>query len=207
LLVEMLPVLARENSAASCLFIYRTPFEAVTYQLAKKLTGSGVSVFFVKYDRVYDMPKLIYQTNKKIEAAAPDIIHTHLSLAEFCLATLKTLGLKTPVVTTFHGYPETNNTQFDPASLSIKKKSLRLSMLRFVCRRLDGFIFISDFLLNFFIHNKIVNKNQRNYRVDNGCVFPDIIKPDEVIIDRNHTRIVLPGRLVERKGHVFAFEA
>jgi len=207
MLMELLQTQAKGEYPVACLLIYGNQFQEIAYQIAGKLADNGVEIHFVKYATLNNILGLAYHINKELKQIKPDIIHTHLRLAEFCLTVLKSVNLKTPVVNTVHGYRDLFKNKFVTASMSIRTMSVRQYLVKFIFRGLDGCIFISDFLLNFYLANKLVRGTEKTYRIDNACLAADINKPDDAKIDKNNVRLILSGRLIEMKGHIFAFEA
>lgn len=206
MLGEFLQNQAQFNKEIFCLIIYKKQFQNTASEFGEKLLTYKVSVFYQKYSKFKNVLILTFKINSFLYQIKPQVIHTHLRLADMCLALLKFLKLKTPVITTMHGYGDEVQNQI-AGGRSVKiNKTIRFYLVQFILKNLNAYVFISDFLMRFCIDNKLIINDKKAYRIDNAVTIDYNVTLDKRV-DRNNIRIILPGRLIELKGHIYAFEA
>lgn len=204
LLLQLLPAL-NQQMVADCLILYKKDNPAAALKIASELKDKKVQVYVFSYSQV--LQGSIRKTIRNYAVQGKyDLIHGHLKQADFWLSIIKKLGqLKIPVVSTMHGYNDT----YENKNGFVIKRSLFFSpyylVSRAIFRQLNGFILISDVVSNFFNRSGLLPKvTQRiiHHGYDAG-ELPEVEMP----LHTRRPKIAIPGRLIRRKGHLYAIEA
>ena len=207
LLLVSLPALRKKGIEVKCLVFHQKDKEDAAQRIAQELSRDGISVTTYAYARPWE--KAIFsRITQSVSEAGADLVHSHLKYADLWLSVLKNRKkITVPVVTTLHGYRDSYQNKH---GLTVHK-SIRFTpyywLTRFVCRKLDGYILISECLKKFYVSSGLLkNKPARviyhGYELDG---LPDL-KPGISSLVKDPV-IAVPGRLIKMKGHRFALEA
>lgn len=160
--------------------------------------------YFLHETRSYGsltIPKKIVRTYKKENF---DIIHTHLIYADFWGAMIKRLFHKKAVVlSTKHGYHEKTYVKFCnlPEALPV---NLYYRLFKLTHKYLDRSYACSYGLVDFYERGKLISKGSMDV-IQHGFDYPEIEEFDSSDYRFSPHQIIIVGRLIERKGHHFAF--
>lgn len=204
LLTQLLPALA-DFVETECLLCFRYENSTVAEQIGKDLTERDIRVHLIPYKKAFGI-KHLRNVQRLVKSGNYSIVHSHLQYANLWMAILKkTRQLKITVLTTLHGYRDSYQNKY---GLLVNKHIFRTSyywITRFILRNLDGYIFISNCLGSFFIKAGLLKKGagrviHHGYSISN-TTNDELTKTTKVI---TAPRIVLPGRIIKLKGHIYA---
>jgi glycosyltransferase involved in cell wall biosynthesis len=192
-----------------CLLIYHTKYVEATEKINFRLLELGVTSYTLEFSNSIDILNLVFKIKKHVQKINPDVIHTHLRLAETLLSIIKLFNKKLIVVTTVHGYSDGFQNQLATGRNFNIRLTFRYYLVRFINFQLNGAAFISDFIMKFYINSHLINNNNKLRRINNAAATNNVEYCDNSIknININEIQVILPGRLIEWKGHVYAFEA
>jgi len=203
LLLQLLPA-QNQKITAECAIFHKDGDEKAAGKIGEELRNRGVKTYIFGYKKVYE--KAI---RKKIldilDAGHYDLVHSHLKYADAWLAWLKFRGrLRLPVISTMHGYNDTYENEY---GFVVHKKLYRSSyfiLSKWIFRQLDGFILISNVISRFF-HETSLIKAQPTVVIYHG--YEKTSDPGWRENKEGEFHIALPGRLIKRKGQLYAIES
>lgn len=117
-----------------------------------------------KINLVYDL-KAIYELRKIITFEKPDIVHLHSSKAG-TIGRLASIGLKTKVIFTVHGW------SFSDGVPSKSKKVLYKFVEKVMSKFTDKIICVSNYDFNLGIKNGVIQDNKKAIMIHNGVEAP-----------------------------------
>ncbi len=207
LLISFLPALKSNGADILCAILCPSKSKDAAVDICFKLEKSGIKVCFKEYDLLMSITNFIwlfkiYRINK------PTLVHTHLRYADIWMVVLKVFGfLKCPIVSTVHGY---NDAYMNKYGLKVSKGirfTLYYWVTRLVARKADGLIFISNCMKEFYEKSSFLGKT-KNIIIYHGYSVNELLHGgNKMTINSDELKLVLPGRIVERKGHKYALEA
>lgn len=207
LLIDFLPALRNEGSEIYCIILCPSKNNIAANNIRSKLESNGIKVYFREYTSLFSL--LNFQWIRRIvREVNPDLLHTHLRYADIWIVALKSLGfLKCPVVSTVHGY---NDRYMNKHGLQVAK-GIKFTFyywsIRWVSKRLNGLVFISNCMFDFYKKCNFIG-NGRSTVIYHGYAINDFpSKEENKEWFKDEIKLVLPGRIVERKGHKYALEA
>lgn len=202
LLLDLLPALQEKQVRVSCLIFYKPATRIHAESIGKELAANGIEVHYISYESAMLGNKkelLAFLAGRKFS-----IIHSHLKHTDFWLARLKFKGiLKTPVVTTMHGYRDKFHGRY---GLKWKSGQLLTSyywLSKFISRNVDGLIMISKGIDKLYRDAHLGNKN--SVIIYHGTTL-DKMNPVKETLSKV-PKLVLAGRLTGFKGHIYAIKA
>jgi glycosyltransferase involved in cell wall biosynthesis len=196
LLLDFLPAQVRLGHDISCLILYMTQYEREAVDIGKKLKIHNVHVGYIKFHTKLSIAVNIFKAYNYIKTSRPDVIHTHLRVAELMIAFLTKISLKIPVITTVHGFAD-----------SKKHFALRQFIVNKLYKNFNGIAFISNFMNAFFQDHNLINKKSITQVIYNGYDTSYDTQSNISRNDKENIKIILPGRLTELKGHRYAIDA
>jgi glycosyltransferase involved in cell wall biosynthesis len=198
LLTDFLPAQVDAGIDVICVVIYIAKHENTATWIIQALQKGGVKIRKIKLNNLYFSFFLPGRIKKIILEETPDLIHTHLRVAELVIAYLKGGGLNIGTCSTIHGFSDKFN--FIKARMFIVKKLLK---------NFDGLCFVSNSALLYYKEHNLINSNNLTTVINNGHkpeIFEQEFKKDK--IEGNASiKLILSGRLIELKGHKYAIEA
>lgn len=206
LLIQLLPALSKEVQAV-CLLCFHEANKAVSDQIAADLEKTGVEVHQLAYKKALSVRHL-RNLQAFIGQGGYDVIHSHLQHANLWIAILRrTRRIKTKTLTTLHGYRDS----YQNANGLLVKTSLFFTpyywVTRFILKNLDGHIAISNCLKSFFIKAKLIRENTVRV-IYHGYQhsLEDMPAQGRKTGSLTAPKIVLPGRIIKLKGHIYAVQ-
>lgn len=194
LLKDFLPALQANGYQVTCIILYLPDYEKVAVDFAAYFAGKNITAYRLKYTTLISLSACVYQISKLLKLKRPDIIHSHLRVADLVNAFLKYVT-NIPVVCTIHGFKNI-------------KKNISNTLLKCIYRRFDGAAFISNFIGNLSMQQGIVNTKCITATVYNGYTSSAPgPRSYHAKSNKKPVKIILPGRLVKFKGHQYAIEA
>ena len=195
LLLDFLPI--QGNTAeVKCIILYKKKHIIEAKIFGNFLTSNNISVKYIEFKNILFLFLEIIKVKKLINIFSPNIIHTHLRIAQLVIYILSKVNLNCIVVSTVHGFSDNN--QFHRFRKYTTEKILK---------NFDGLIFVSNFIYEYYLNNKLIQKKKIFKIVPNGYALEKnnyFIERKSVI--RDSLNIILPGRLTELKGHKYAIE-
>ena len=207
LLLHLLPALQEGNVSAECLILNKKGVQEFSRDIGSKLLEKGIKVHYGEYSSILDREAL-KKIKQIINAGNYNIIHSHLKYVDVWMTILKkTGGLKLPVVTTLHGYNDEYENEY---GFSITKRiyfSVYYWVTKIICHSLDGFILISQIVADFYHGTNLLEKGKGKI-IYHGYALKDNKYSEEKYAEKQNGPILaIPGRILKRKGHVFAIRA
>jgi glycosyltransferase involved in cell wall biosynthesis len=204
LLLQLLPAL-NQQMVADCLILYKEDNPEAALKIASGLRDRKIEVYIYSYRKLLQGSIRKAIRNYAIQGKY-DLVHGHLKQADFWLSILKKRGqLKIPVVSTMHGYNDAYENKYG----FVIKKSLFFSpyylVSRSIFRQLDGFILISNIVSEFFNRSGLLPRVSQKV-IPHGY-DTELIPEVKASLRSLQPRIAIPGRLIRRKGHLYAIEA
>lgn len=206
LLIQLLPALSKEVQTV-CLLCFHEANKAVSDQITADLEKADVEVHQLPYKKALSVRHL-RNLRIFISQGGYDVIHSHLQHANLWIAILrKTRRIKTKTLTTLHGYRDS----YQNANGLLVKTSLFFTpyywITRFILKNLDGYIAISNCLKSFFVKANLVRENTvrviyHGYQHNQEDTFVQ----DRKLEPLTAPKIVLPGRIIKLKGHIYAIQ-
>lgn len=205
LIPVFLPAQKNAGIEVECLIFHHHSMPDAAKQIATDLERNNITVHLMGYQKIYEKP-----IRNHILSITQDgnfnLVHSHLKYADLWMSLLKRKKhFKLPVVTTLHGYRDSYQNKF---GLDFKRQILFTTyywLTRFVLRRMNGIIFISNCLKEFYRKSGLLGK-KKNAVIHHGYSAKG--NQLETIIPRSEQitapKIVLPGRLIKMKGHHYA---
>lgn len=195
LLLDFLPIQAK-TAEIMCLILYKKNHKIEAKVLGDFLTSDNISVKYVGYKNILFLYLSIIKVKKLINNFLPNIIHTHLRIAQLVIYILKKLNLNCVVVSTIHGFSDNN--QFNGFRKYTTKKILK---------NFEGLIFVSNFIYEFYLNNGLTQNKNLFKIVPNGYKLQKKkYLVERKSVEKKSINIILPGRLTELKGHKYAIE-
>jgi len=195
LIIDFIPSQLNTGMQVQCVILYMSKYKNDAVSFANRLATRDLEIRLVEFTNVLLLLPVLVKVQRLIKFSNPDIIHTHLRVAELVIALLKKHNLKVPVVTTAHGFADKFN-----------YFKLRLFLVKRLIKDIEGHAFVSNVIKEFYLKYNLINAKSLTTIIHNG--YRSIgssprVKP----IDKNNIKLILWGRLVERKGHKYAIEA
>lgn len=195
LLLDFIPIQVK-TADVKCVILYNKKHKTDAVMIGELLASNNVSIKYLEFKNLLLLFLNIIAIKKLIKIFLPDIIHTHLRIAQLLIYILKKINLNTIVISTVHGFSDNN--QFNWARKYANKKILK---------NFDGLIFVSNFIYLYYLNNGLIHKNILFKIVPNGYLLQQKNYLIEIkSAEKNYLNIILPGRLTELKGHKYAIE-
>lgn len=198
LLIDFLPAQVSMGIPVICIIVYFAKHENAATTIINELKSGGVTTKSIKLGNSFSLLSLPSQVKKIILEQNPDLIHTHLRLAELVIAGLKKFGLSIPTCSTIHGF-------WDKLNLF----KLRMFIVKKLIKNFDGLVFVSNYAQDFYRKHHLINNINTISVINNGYkvehAAQGVLPAKNINI--NELKIVLAGRLIEWKGHKYAIEA
>lgn len=141
--------------------------------------------------------RFIKDINKK---GSFDLIHSHLIHADFWCALLKKVyGIKTPIVSTKHGYEESYIATHG-FSADALKPNLYYRLCKFSEKHITSSFAVSDGLHQLFVNSGIC-KSENIQTIHHGFDLPKVERPAESEYRKSEHQLVVLGRIIPFKGH------
>jgi glycosyltransferase involved in cell wall biosynthesis len=205
LLLQLLPALNRHISTG-CLIFYKKTNPKAALHIGEELKEKNITVQLEAYDHLLQRT-ILKRIAECVKKGGYDMVHSHLKHADLWFAVMKMTGMiKRPVVSTMHGY----NDEYENKNGFVIVRKLFFSpyyrISKWIYKRLDGFILISNIVNDFFTKARLLpavpaKVIYHGYELNEQ--LPVAVKDD----DRSEVDIAVPGRLIKRKGHSYALAA
>ncbi|HEY9117567.1 MAG TPA: glycosyltransferase family 4 protein [Roseivirga sp.] len=171
-----------------------------------KLCELKVKTFEINIGRLPKLNALI-KIRSVVQNGGYDIVHTHLIHADFYLALVKTLLKMTPVlVSTKHGYDNSFTSRFG-FDAKKQKRTLYFLVSRWAEKRMKSSFTISNGLKDFFLATGLSSSDKMGL-IYYGFDLPDNhLKKGKETYRFSNYQIIIAGRLIPFKGHVFLINA
>lgn len=207
LLIDFLPALEKDGAEISCAILCPSKWNNAALTIRAKLQKRGINVYLREYDFLFSITNFKWLLKVCRECKAT-LVHTHLRYADIWITALKALGfLKCLVVSTIHGY---NDEYMNKHGLHVSR-GIRFTfyywVTRWVARKADGLIFISNCMRSFYERCHFTKKGGGVVIYHGYCDDKSVLLSDKTRRTDSELKLVLPGRVVERKGHKYALDA
>lgn len=207
ILLGLLSAQARTNNKIYCLILSMNNEKEANW-IGDCLTQNRVEVRHLTFTSKFFSRSLLKKIQASVNEYKPDIIHAHLKLAEYYLSVSKYLRLnKAPLVSTIHGIQDKYQNQYSRNAVAKQLTSTRLFLTRLLLANYDGLVFVSEFMMNFHLHKKLVTQKKVLAVIYNGVSVSDTQQALLQTDKSGNYKLILPGRLIELKGHAYAIEA
>lgn len=208
LLISFLPALAERKLFVSCAIFCPSKTPEAAKKIKAELETLGITVHYKEFRSPWEISNFTW-LKKIIRKEEFDIVHCHLRHPEVWVSAIKLLGRKDfKVVTTVHGYNDRYMNRYGLKMLRRAYFSGYYWATRLVSGRIDGFIYVSEYVKKF-CSKASFGKGKSNVVIYHG--YPNQpYHPETVILDKPllvKPGLVLYGRTVERKGHIYAVKA
>lgn len=205
---EIIPALIKQNLIVEFACVYKLTDKELTIPFIQELKRLNIKVHSIEITSDKSILKIIRSLNKVIRNGNFDLLHSHLIHADFWCTLLKRLGMfKNPIVSTKHGYDEMfiANHGFEGSKV---KKNFYYWLCWFSEKKIKNSFAVSNGLKKLFVDAQICKPDQIR-TIHHGFNLPKvknkINKQSEYRYSNN--QIVLLGRIIPFKGHVYALEA
>ncbi|MGH2553348.1 MAG: glycosyltransferase family 4 protein [Chitinophagaceae bacterium] len=210
---KLMPLVLPAQQAAGlevdCLLLYHKNYSTEPVkETAEQLEKHNIRYFIVKCNSIHDksarkqIADIINSNNYKL-------VHSHLKYADFFLSCLKKKKqINIPVISTLHGYRDSYQNKFGLKVSGHLFFSVYYWVTKFVFSQLDGYIFISACMKNFYSRAGLL-RNRINRIIHHGYPSGNNLDRAEKFLSGKITspQIGLPGRLIKLKGHSYAIDA
>jgi glycosyltransferase involved in cell wall biosynthesis len=196
LLLDFLPAQVKIGEEVSCLILYMSAYKKDAVNIGRILELNKINVCFIEFQSNILFARAIFKVHKHIKSINPNVIHTHLRIAELIVVFLKKLSLKIPITTTIHGFAD-----------SKRYFKLRLFAVKNLLRNFNGLVFISDFIFEFYRNHYLISPSNTTHIIHNGYNIANSPQSNNDYLIKKDIKIISPGRLTELKGHKYAIEA
>lgn len=202
-----LPIQRNNELDVECAILCHHQTSEVAKKVTQQLEADGIRVHYHEYSSLWAGSVLSWISDV-VKESASDLVHCHLRHAGLWIARLKRSGnLKIPAITTMHGYNDTYQSKHGLSTSFQLYFSPLYWITRFYVRKLNGLIFISNYIKEFYKKAGLIGKKpsaviHHGYPVtstpgDAKKIFGKIDAP----------QIVIPGRITLQKGHTYAIDA
>ena len=207
LLLEFLAEQRITGLEVSCILMCNDYHLEISNTFFQFLRNSNISVLIIRFKYKYSFFSIIKKIYCGIKSFEPDIIHTHLRMAEFYLACFKVFKNNLKIVTTVHGYSDQFQSDYSSGKITNVKLTLRYYVIKFINSRIDGLAFISNFIYKFYFDAGLISAKSAVRQINNGALLSTNTVKNDLGKKKLNYKVILPGRLIEWKGHKYAFEA
>jgi glycosyltransferase involved in cell wall biosynthesis len=204
--LELIPALEKKGieTAFICIYSQADKEKTIPFILAYKALGLSIHVLEIKSEKsILKAVRFIKGIHAKNNF---DLIHSHLIHADFWSALLKKIyRIKTPVVSTKHGYDEAYISVhgFDAQHL---KPNRYLNICKFSEKQILKSFAVSNGLRQLFIDAEI-SKTENISTIHHGFDLKDVkVKPSDQF-RKSSQQLVILGRIIPFKGHIHLIEA
>jgi glycosyltransferase involved in cell wall biosynthesis len=203
--LQILPELVKRgiNVEFLCLYPFKNPKGYLKFE--EKLQQEGIKFYAVPFKGIPTF-NLLNSIKQIITAGHYSLIHTHLIHADFFIALSKFIyRTNWIIVSTKHGYEEQflNRHGFDHNKV---KPNLYYLLAYFSEKFIRRSFAVSKGVYNLYRYSGI-SKPEKLEVIYHGLDFESAVETSELSVLAEKQKIIITGRLVEFKGHRFAFEA
>ena len=199
-LLELLPALQAKGITTEFINVFKKADTAEAQDFSQRLRDKGISVHEIPTN-TFASPAILLRINRIYRHGNFDAIHTHLIYSDLWAAlTRRFLNRKMIVFSTKHGYSDQGfqDNKYEPESVP---KSAYYRVIKFAERSITKSYACSESLKDFFERAKLVKKDTLEV-IHHGFNYPSALDLDEGY-RMGHPQLVIVGRLIVRKGHLF----
>ncbi len=204
--LKTIPALVSKGIDLEFLRLYTDYQGGINGDFVELLKEMGVKVHQVNIGK-YPSLSVLKNIHRMVKRGGYDLIHTHLIHADFYLALAKMLfrGNYT-MVSTKHGYDNHFTSKFG-FDISKQRKTLYFLISRWAEKRMKASFTISNGLRNFFIGTGLSSSGKMSL-IHYGFDMPEHHeRKGEFKFRVAPKQIIIAGRLVAFKGHIYLLEA
>lgn len=207
LVVQLLPALNNEVNA-ELLICHKEGNEQAALKSKAELEEKNVTVHIIAYQRVLSL-SFLRILREFLSVGNYDLIHAHLQQACTWMGLLKRFGwFKKTVVSTLHGFNDSYQNKHGLKPTTGLYFSPYYWFVRLNLRKLDRHIAVSNCMKEFYAESGVVRGKDVEV-IYNGYDAKELAMTDitsKHIGKLDAPNIVLPGRLIKLKGHIYAMQ-